>query len=69
MTATLVTDPVIDELVQICGTDHVFADRSARVNRARVPAPFPVHRWAEHIPDVGMFSGERSQHISERLKT
>ena len=41
MTATMVTDPVIDELVQICGTDHVFADRSARVNRARVPAPFP----------------------------
>jgi glycolate oxidase len=52
MTATLVTDPVLDELVAICGADHVFAGRSARVNRARVPAPFPVHRWADHVPDA-----------------
>ena len=26
--------------------------RADRFNRARVPAPFPVHRWAERIPDV-----------------
>ena len=25
---------------------------TARYNRARVPAPFPVHRWAERVPDV-----------------
>ncbi len=67
MTATLVTDPVIDELVQICGTDHVFADRSARVNRARVPAPFPVHRWADHIPDVVVLPTSAEQ-IAEVVK-
>ncbi|MET0916519.1 MAG: FAD-binding oxidoreductase, partial [Jiangellaceae bacterium] len=67
MTATMVTDPVIDELVQICGTDHVFADRSARVNRARVPAPFPVHRWADHIPDVVVLPTSAEQ-IAEVVK-
>ena len=27
--------------------------KPARLHRARVPAPFPVHRWADHMPDVG----------------
>jgi glycolate oxidase len=67
MTATLVGEPVIDELVQICGADHVFADRSARVNRARVPAPFPVHRWADHVPDVVVLPTSAEQ-ISEVVK-
>ena len=67
MTATLVTDPVIDELVEICGADNVFADRSARVNRARVPAPFPVHRWAEHVPDVVVLPTSAEQ-VSEVVK-
>ncbi len=34
-------DAVLDELVQICGEEHVFTGRSARFNRARVPSPFP----------------------------
>ena len=41
---------VIDELTAICGPDRVFAERSAVFNRARVPAPFPAHRWEDHIP-------------------
>jgi glycolate oxidase len=67
MTDTLVTDPVIDELVTICGADNVFADRSSRVNRARVPAPFPVHRWAEHVPDVVVLPTTAEQ-VSEVVK-
>jgi glycolate oxidase len=46
------SDAVLDELVQILGKDHVFTGKSALFNRARVPAPFPVHRWTDHIPDV-----------------
>ncbi len=67
MTATLVSDPVIDELVAICGADHVFTEKSARVNRARVPAPFPVHRWSEHVPDVVVLPTSAEQ-ISEVVK-
>ena len=47
-----ISERVIDELRAICGDDGVLVDRPARVNRTRVPAPFPVHRWAEHVPDV-----------------
>src|SRR5918993_3668678 len=52
MSAVALSDSVLDELVQIVGPEGVFAGASARVNRARVPAPFPLHRWAEHVPDV-----------------
>ena len=31
----------------ILGDEGVLTDLSARYNRTRVPAPFPVHRWAE----------------------
>jgi len=67
MTATSVTDPVIEELAQICGTDHVFAGKSARFNRARVPAPFPVHRWADHVPDVVVLPTSAEQ-VSEVVR-
>ena len=43
---------IVDELIAICGEDHVFTERSALLNRARVPAPFPAHRWEEHVPQA-----------------
>jgi glycolate oxidase len=44
---------VVEELRAILGDPRsVLTDRSSRFNRARVPAPFPVHRWDEHLPDV-----------------
>lgn len=52
MAVATLPDTVIDELVAICGEDHVFTGRSALFNRARVPAPFPVHRWEQHIPQA-----------------
>ena len=49
-----VDDGVVAELRGIIGDDdRVLPNLSSRVNRTRVPAPFPVHRWAEHMPDVG----------------
>ena len=55
---------VIDELVAICGADHVFTGASALFNRARVPAPFPAHRWEEHIPQAVVLPTS-AQQISE----
>jgi glycolate oxidase len=52
MATAALGDAVLDELVAICGSDRVFSGRSARFNRARVPSPFPVHRWGDHVPDA-----------------
>lgn len=57
-------DGVVDELTAICGPDHVFTDRSALFNRARVPAPFPLHRWEDHIPSAVVLPATAEQ-VSE----
>ena len=40
---------------------------SSRINRTRVPAPFPVHRWADHMPDVAVLP-RTAQEVSEVVK-
>ena len=50
MTATI--DRAAEGLTQIVGSDFVDASRTARYARARVPAPFPVHRLSERLPDL-----------------
>src|SRR5919106_2876017 len=63
-----VTDSVIDELRVIIGDDdRVLPNVSSRVNRTRVPAPFPVHRWAEHMPDVAVLP-KTAEEVSEVVK-
>ncbi len=50
-----IDDAVLDELRAITGDpNRVLPNLSSRVNRTRVPAPFPVHRWADHMPDVAV---------------
>jgi glycolate oxidase len=58
---------LIDELEGICGHDYVFTGRSARFNRARVPAPFPVHRWEDHAPDAVVLP-QTAEQVSEVVK-
>src|SRR5262245_40976436 len=60
-------DTLVGELVAICGEDHVFTGRSALYNRARVPSPFPVHRWDDHIPQAVVLPTSAEQ-ISEVVK-
>jgi glycolate oxidase len=67
VSAVALSDSVLDELVQIVGAEGVFAGISARTNRARVPAPFPLHRWTQHIPDVVVLPTSAEQ-ISEVVK-
>ncbi len=67
MTSVMLTDPVVEELVSIMGRERVFTDPAARFNRARVPAPFPVHRWAEHVPDAVVLPVS-AQEVSEVVK-
>jgi len=51
VTASLVARAAA-ELADIMGADYVEATKTARYARARVPAPFPVHRIREHLPDL-----------------
>ena len=60
-------DTLIGELVAICGEDHVFTGRSALFNRARVPSPFPAHRWEDFIPQAVVLPTSAEQ-ISEVVK-
>ncbi|MDQ3492055.1 MAG: FAD-binding oxidoreductase, partial [Chloroflexota bacterium] len=46
------SESFLDALRAILGAEGVRADKPARWNRTRVPAPFPVHRWADYAPDV-----------------
>ena len=63
-----VDDAVIDELRAIIGDDdRVLDNLSSRVNRTRVPAPFPVHRWADHMPDVAVLPIS-AEEVSEVVK-
>jgi glycolate oxidase len=45
-------DELVSGLHRVLRPDQVLTSKTDRFNRARVPAPFPVHRWAERIPDV-----------------
>jgi glycolate oxidase len=59
---------VLDELRAIIGDDDRVLDNvSSRVVRTRVPAPFPVHRWGEHMPHVAVLP-KTAQEVSEVVK-
>ena len=63
-----IDDAVIEELHAIIGDpDRVLTNVSSRVNRTRVPAPFPVHRWAEHMPDLAVLP-KSAQEVSDVVK-
>ncbi len=67
MAVAALPDTLIDELVAICGDEHVFTGKSALYNRARVPSPFPVHRWNDYIPQAVVLPTTAEQ-ISEVVK-
>jgi glycolate oxidase len=67
MAIATLPDTVVDELVAICGEDHVFTGRSALFNRARVPSPFPAHKWEDYIPQAVVLPTSAEQ-ISEVVK-
>ncbi len=66
---TTIDAPVVDELEAIMGGEEgaVLTNVSSRVNRTRVPAPFPVHRWAEFLP-AAVVMPRTAEQVSEILK-
>jgi glycolate oxidase len=68
MTTLAIDAGVVAELGAIIGEPGaVLTGRSSRLNRARVPAPFPVHRWEEFIPDAVVLPRTTEQ-VSQILK-
>lgn len=55
------SDRVVSELTDALGGEYVLTSKTARFNRARVPAPFPVHRWAERVPDLVVLPGSTEE--------
>ena len=55
----------LDEVVTALGTvladDQILTAKPDRYNRARVPAPFPVHRWSERLPDLAVLPTSTEQ--------
>ena len=45
---------MVERLRGLLRDDQVLTSKTDRYNRARVPAPFPVHRWRERVPDLAV---------------
>ena len=62
-----IDDRALEELAQVLGAEHLITSKPARMHRARVPAPFPVHRWADHTPDAVVLPGS-TEEVAEIVK-
>jgi glycolate oxidase len=68
LAATTIDSGILEELRAIVEEhDAVLTSKSSRLNRARVPAPFPVHRWEEFVPDAVVLP-RTAQQVSEIVK-
>ncbi|HEY5879024.1 MAG TPA: FAD-binding oxidoreductase [Nakamurella sp.] len=54
-------DEVLVALGTVLGPEQILTSRTDRYNRARVPAPFPVHRWRERLPDLAVLPTSTEQ--------
>lgn len=66
-TESRIAPEVVDELRRIVGEDGVLTSVTSRLNRSRVPAPFPAFKWAEFMPDVVVLPRTAEQ-VSEVVK-
>jgi glycolate oxidase len=54
-------DEVVTALRTVLSDDQILTSKPDRYNRARVPAPFPVHRWSERLPDLAVLPTSTEQ--------
>jgi glycolate oxidase len=62
-----VADEALAELADVLGDEGLLTSRPACLHRARVPAPFPVHRWADHVPDAVALPGS-TEEVAEVIR-
>ena len=56
-------EAVVERLARVLRPDQILTSKTDRYNRARVPAPFPVHRWPERVPDLAVLP-ESTEEVS-----
>lgn len=64
MTAVLeasIVEQLVAAIAPVLGEANVLTSKTARYSRARVPAPFPVQRWAERVPDLVVLPGSTEE--------
>jgi glycolate oxidase len=54
-------ETVVRALRTVLADDQILTSKPDRYNRARVPAPFPVHRWSERLPDLAVLPTSTEQ--------
>ena len=52
---------VVAALSTVLAPEQILTSKTDRYNRARVPAPFPVHRWSERLPDLAVLPTSTEQ--------
>lgn len=53
----------LKELEQIVGSKYVFLEKHHRALKSTTCAPFPLHRWEDHLCDVVVMPGNRDEVI------
>lgn len=59
-----VTDTVIEKIREIVGEEYTLTAATERANRSAVPAPFPVHKWEDYMPEVAVLP-ETTEEVAE----
>ncbi|MBJ7593765.1 MAG: FAD-binding oxidoreductase [Candidatus Dormibacteraeota bacterium] len=54
-------DTIAQALRSVLNPDQILLSKTDRYNRTRVPAPFPVHRWADFLPDLAVLPTSTEQ--------
>jgi glycolate oxidase len=65
--ATSQLETLVQALRTVLRDDQILTSKTDRYNRARVPAPFPVHRWAERVPDLAVLP-ESTQEVADVVR-
>lgn len=60
-------ESLINNLTSLLGSRNVLTEPHQRAMRAMTPAPFPLHRWKDHVPDVVVLPGS-TEDVSNILK-
>ena len=54
-------ETLLAALRPVLAEDQILTSKTDRYNRARVPAPFPIHRWSERVPDLVVLPSSTEQ--------
>lgn len=52
---------LVEALSGVLSPDQILTSKTDCYNRARVPAPFPIHRWSERLPDLAVLPATTEQ--------